>query len=95
MQQAQGLEGTQELPLDESPPDGKDFLEDAGYVRIKECFLQRYFKERFSLNVACQIACMHASWLFDGRLALTDNFFNSEKCCFFESTSEQFCLENM
>ncbi|XP_009067753.1 PREDICTED: signal-induced proliferation-associated 1-like protein 2, partial [Acanthisitta chloris] len=30
MQQAQGLEGTQELPLDESPPDGKDFLEVAG-----------------------------------------------------------------
>ncbi|KAJ7396189.1 hypothetical protein BTVI_147715 [Pitangus sulphuratus] len=30
MQQAQGLEGTQELPLDESPPDGKDFLEAAG-----------------------------------------------------------------
>ncbi|KAF2986108.1 hypothetical protein EK904_013743, partial [Melospiza melodia maxima] len=30
MPQAQGLEGAQELPLDESPPDGKDFLEDAG-----------------------------------------------------------------
>lgn len=44
MQQAQGLEGAQELPLDESPPDGKDFLEDAGYVRIKAYFLQMYFK---------------------------------------------------
>lgn len=30
MQHAQGLEGTQELPLDESPTDGKDFLEAAG-----------------------------------------------------------------
>ncbi|XP_021151817.2 signal-induced proliferation-associated 1-like protein 2 isoform X2 [Columba livia] len=30
MQQAEGLEGTQELPLDESPTDGKDFLEAAG-----------------------------------------------------------------
>ncbi|XP_010120160.1 PREDICTED: signal-induced proliferation-associated 1-like protein 2, partial [Chlamydotis macqueenii] len=30
MQQAQGLEGTQELPLDESPTDGKDFLEATG-----------------------------------------------------------------
>lgn len=37
MQQAEGLEGTQELPLDESPTDGKDFLEAAGYVRIKAC----------------------------------------------------------
>lgn len=40
MPQAQGLEGAQELPLDESPPDGKDFLEDAGYVRIEACFFQ-------------------------------------------------------
>uniref|UniRef100_A0A803YD57 Signal induced proliferation associated 1 like 2 n=1 Tax=Meleagris gallopavo TaxID=9103 RepID=A0A803YD57_MELGA len=30
MQHAQGLEGTQELPLDESPTDGKDFLDAAG-----------------------------------------------------------------
>lgn len=59
MQQVQGLEGTQELPLDESPPDGKDFLEDVGYVRIEAYFSQKCFKERFSLNVACQIACMH------------------------------------
>ncbi|XP_010082982.1 PREDICTED: signal-induced proliferation-associated 1-like protein 2, partial [Pterocles gutturalis] len=30
MQQARGLEGTQELPLDESPTEGKDFLEATG-----------------------------------------------------------------
>lgn len=84
MQQAQGLEGTQELPLDESPPDGKDFLEDAGYVRIKAYFLQKYFKETFFLNVACQIACMHVLWLF---VALSYNFFNFEKHYFFKSTS--------
>lgn len=41
MQQAQGLEGAQDLPLDESPTDGKDFLEATGYVRIKVCFLQK------------------------------------------------------
>lgn len=87
MQRAQGLEGAQELPLDESPPDGKDFLEDAGYVRIKAYFVEKYFKERLSLNVACPIACTHASWLFDGRLvALTYNFFSFEKH-FFKSTS--------
>lgn len=81
MQRAQGLEGAQELPLDESPPDGKDFLEDAGYVRIKVYFLQKYFKERFSLNIACQIAYVHVSWLFGGKLVvLTYNFFNFEKC---------------
>lgn len=96
MQQAQGLEGAQELPLDESPTDGKDFLEATGYVRMKACFLQKYFKKRFSLHVACQIACMHVSLLFDGRpVTLTDHVFNSEKCCFLESTSEQFCLENL
>lgn len=43
MQQAQGLEGTQELPLDESPTDGKEFLEATGYVRIKAYFLQKIF----------------------------------------------------
>lgn len=40
MQQAQGLEGAQDLPLDESPPDGKDFLEATGYFRTKMYFLQ-------------------------------------------------------
>lgn len=58
MQQAQGLEGTQELPLDESPTDGKDFLEAAGYGRIKVYFLQKSFKKRFSPNVARQIVCL-------------------------------------
>lgn len=40
MQHAQGLEGTQELPLDESPTDGKDFLEAAGYVKTTAHFFK-------------------------------------------------------
>lgn len=40
MQHAQGLEGTQELPLDESPTDGKDFLDAAGYVKTTARFLK-------------------------------------------------------
>lgn len=96
MQQAQGLEGTQELPLDESLTDGKDFLEATGYVRTKAYFLQKYFKKkRFSLKVACQIACMYVSLLPDGRPAtLTDHVCNFEKC-FLESTSERFYLGNL
>lgn len=66
MQQAEGLEGTQELPLDESPTDGKDFLEAAGYVRIKACvYIYIYNKQKNPpdfLSVACQIACMHIRW---------------------------------
>ena len=96
MQQAQGLEGAQELPLDESPTDGKDFLEATGYVEIRAHFLHKYFKKRLSLNVECRIACMDVSLLFDGRpVTLTDLFFNFEKCCFLEPISEQFCLQNL
>lgn len=77
------------------PQTEKIFLRMQGMSELKHASFKMhdlfnfcYFKERFSLNVACQITCMHVSWLFDGGLvAWTYNFFNFEKFCFFKSTS--------
>lgn len=58
MQQAQGLEGPQELPLDESPTDGKDFLEATGYVKIKACFLTQQQQQ----NNTDFLLMLHVMW---------------------------------
>lgn len=73
----------------------KIFLRMLGMSELKHISYRSILRKNFSLTVACQNACMHVSQLIDGRLvALTSHFFNFEKC-FFKSTSEQFCLENL
>lgn len=57
----------------------KIFLRLLGMSELKCVSYKKYFKKRFSLHVACQIAYMHVSLLFDGRpVTLTDRVFNSE-----------------
>lgn len=70
----------------------KIFLRMLGMSELKNISYKGILRKDFllMLHVKLPVCMLHGCLI-----ALTNNFFNSEKCCFFESTSEQFCLENM